>query len=307
MKVSTTYFFERSVGQMAGAQGRVSELQAKVSSGKQVVRPSDAPTEAAQIARLKGLVARQEAYLTGVDRVSDRLALEESALSAATDALIRMRELAMQAASDTQTPDTRRAIALEMRAMRDELGTLANTRTLDGSFIFSGSKSQSAPFAYNQSGEMVYQGNQAQRQVLLGDGQTLSVGQSGADVFVSPTRVGSDGEKFNVSFFQSIDDLIAGVSSSSHAAMSLGLTELDIIQTGISLATAKVGAETAELERYRERVEETKIRMQALLSSAEDLDYAEAIAQMNKEMLSLEAAQGSFARIAQLSLFNYLN
>ena len=42
------------------------------------------------------------------------------------------------------------------------------------------------------------------------------------------------------------------------------------------------------------------------LSDVQDLDYAKAIAMMNKQMLSLEAAQSSFAKVSQLSLFQYL-
>jgi flagellin-like hook-associated protein FlgL len=38
----------------------------------------------------------------------------------------------------------------------------------------------------------------------------------------------------------------------------------------------------------------------------QDLDYAKAIADMNKQMLSLEAAQSSFSKISQMSLFQYL-
>jgi len=47
--------------------------------------------------------------------------------------------------------------------------------------------------------------------------------------------------------------------------------------------------------------------LKSTLSNVEDLDYAEAITQMNKEMLALEAAQSSFAKISQLNLFNYIN
>ena len=41
-------------------------------------------------------------------------------------------------------------------------------------------------------------------------------------------------------------------------------------------------------------------------SNVEDLDYAAAITKMNQQMLSLEAAQSSFAKMSQLNLFNYL-
>jgi flagellar hook-associated protein 3 FlgL len=38
----------------------------------------------------------------------------------------------------------------------------------------------------------------------------------------------------------------------------------------------------------------------------QDVDYAEAVTRMQKEMMSLQAAQSSFAQLAKLSLFNYI-
>jgi flagellar hook-associated protein 3 FlgL len=38
----------------------------------------------------------------------------------------------------------------------------------------------------------------------------------------------------------------------------------------------------------------------------EDLDMAAAITLMQKQLLSLEAAQASFAKVSQLSLFKYI-
>jgi flagellar hook-associated protein 3 FlgL len=52
--------------------------------------------------------------------------------------------------------------------------------------------------------------------------------------------------------------------------------------------------------------EETLLRLKSTLSDAQDVDYSEAITRMNKDMLALEAAQSSFAKISQLNLFDYL-
>ena len=51
---------------------------------------------------------------------------------------------------------------------------------------------------------------------------------------------------------------------------------------------------------------DTRQRLQTMLSTEEDLDYAEAITRFNQEMTRLEATQTSFAKVAQLSLFEYL-
>jgi flagellin-like hook-associated protein FlgL len=42
------------------------------------------------------------------------------------------------------------------------------------------------------------------------------------------------------------------------------------------------------------------------LSDEEDVDFTETMIQMNKDMLSLQAGQTAFAKIAELSLFNYI-
>jgi flagellar hook-associated protein 3 FlgL len=52
--------------------------------------------------------------------------------------------------------------------------------------------------------------------------------------------------------------------------------------------------------------EDLKLQIQAALTGEEDLDYATAITKLQAKMLSLEAAQSSFAKISQLSLFDYL-
>jgi len=48
------------------------------------------------------------------------------------------------------------------------------------------------------------------------------------------------------------------------------------------------------------------LSLKSTLSSIQDLDYADAIGQMNKQMLALEAAQSSFGKISKLNLFNYI-
>ena len=52
--------------------------------------------------------------------------------------------------------------------------------------------------------------------------------------------------------------------------------------------------------------EQNTLRLKGTLSQMEDVDYSQAISKMNKDMLSLEAAQSSFAKISQLNLFSFL-
>jgi flagellar hook-associated protein 3 FlgL len=53
-------------------------------------------------------------------------------------------------------------------------------------------------------------------------------------------------------------------------------------------------------------VDEQLLRLKGLESDLQDVDYAEAVTRMQKEMMSLQASQSSFAQISRLSLFNYI-
>ena len=52
--------------------------------------------------------------------------------------------------------------------------------------------------------------------------------------------------------------------------------------------------------------ESLDIDLASSLSDLRDLDYAEALAKMNQQLVGLQAAQLSYSKISSLSLFNYL-
>ena len=74
----------------------------------------------------------------------------------------------------------------------------------------------------------------------------------------------------------------------------------------MAVALADLGSRMNTVDGQRDILADTKLRYQDLLSNAEDLDYATAVTRLSSQILSLEAAQASFAKISQLNLFNYL-
>jgi flagellar hook-associated protein 3 FlgL len=109
-----------------------------------------------------------------------------------------------------------------------------------------------------------------------------------------------------VGFFQAFDDLIAGVRESKLTEVQRGNGDVDQMLEGLTLAQADIGTDQAILEQQTASTEDTLTTLRLTLSDVQDLDYAKAIALMNKQMLSLEAAQSSFVKVSQLSLFQYL-
>lgn len=304
--ISTQLLFNRGAQEMSDSQSKLAQLQAQLAQGKQLVNPSDAPDKAAALQRLNSILSTQNSYQASVDNVKSRLGSEETALNSANNLIVSLKELAVQASNGTLGPQDRQAIATEMQAQRDELLSLANTQDSNGNYLFSGSRVSQPAFAMGPNGYPVYQGDQTRMQVKIGDQLSIPLNQTGTDAFVSLTRTDGSGNSQGVGFFQSLDELIQGVKNSDQSAMQRGLTEVDAMQQGMSLAQAKVGSDQSTLDHQTSVIDATTLNLQTTISNVQDLDYASAVTNMNQQMLSLQAAQTSFAKISQLNLFDYL-
>ncbi len=307
MKVSTSFLFDRATERMATIQNRLSTTQAQLAVSKQILSPSDAPDKAAAIQRLRGEIERQESHSGTLQVALQRYTAEETALSSSNDILIRLKELSLQAVNDTVGQDDRQAIAVEMKALRDQLLSLGNSRDDSGNYLFSGTRVGTPAFAQDTSGVVVYQGDQTQTRIPAGVERTVAYTRAGTDVYARVVRTDDDGERRSVGFFDSLDQLIGAVRNSDTDAMQTGIDEIDQMQFGMSLAIAKTGSDQQVVQSQMDVLDETALRLKSTLSEIEDLDYTEAVTRMNKEMLALESAMASFSKISGLSLFNYIN
>ena len=306
MQISTAFIFDRATTQMSNAMNALSKSQAQIATGKQILNPSDAPDQAAMMARIKATIARQDNYSKALDTVQARLDLESTTLSSASDVLVRIKELAIQATNGTQGTVSRTAIATEMQGLRNQLLSLANARDTTGNYIFAGSKVSTPAFQADTMGAVSYQGDQTRMNIAVGDQRQLPLNRPGTNAFVRVVRTDTDGVSSGTGFFQAVDDLISAVKDNDKSVMQRGLTEMSALHTGVVLAQADSGTSMKVVEQQGIMLDDTKITLKTALSKVEDLDMATAITQMQKQMVSLEAAQASFAKISQLSLFKYI-
>jgi flagellar hook-associated protein 3 FlgL len=69
---------------------------------------------------------------------------------------------------------------------------------------------------------------------------------------------------------------------------------------------ASLGTYMREVDSAVETAGDTSMQLSTSLSELQDLDYAEAISKLSFQQVSLDAAQKSFVRIQELSLFSML-
>ncbi len=307
MKISTSLYFDRSTQQLGNVQAKLTKVQEQLSTGLQIVKPSDAPDKASLVTRLESELARQSGYQDTLKSVNVRLTAEETALKNTSDVMYRIKELAVQAASDTLGAQDRQSIALELGTLRDQILSMSNSQDSNGNYLFSGSRAGEPAFSQNSDGRVVYQGDHSRMKVNVGDNRRMNLNLPGSDVFTRVVRDDGKGNKVGVDFFQALDDLTAAVKGADRTKIQRGIAEVDTLQGGISEGLGQIGADLSVVDMQTNVLDQVVLRLQTTRSDIEDLDYTEAITRMNKDQLSLEAAQSSFAKISQLSLFKFLN
>jgi|TARA_B110000967_G_scaffold89133_1_gene91706 flagellar hook-associated protein 3 FlgL len=306
MKISTTQIFERSIDQMSSQRTKVAEIQAQLAAGKQLVQPSDDAEKTGIIQRLSSAFNRQEVYESTLDSVTSRLEVEESAVMSAENIMQRVRELAVQGTNGTLGEGDRKILAHEVSSLRDELLSLANSQDASGNYVFSGSMAKTSAFVESADGTVNYRGDDNQVQVAISEQRSMFMNRPGDEIFTSIVRSNPGAGSERISFFNVMDDFADALENNNSTGVQRSLNEISGLTEGMATSIADVGTRMNTAQNQKDILSETKLRYQALLSNAEDLDYAKAVTELSAEMLSMEAAQASFAKISQLSLFDYI-
>ncbi|MEO8466668.1 MAG: flagellar hook-associated protein FlgL [Gammaproteobacteria bacterium] len=115
--------------------------------------------------------------------------------------------------------------------------------------------------------------------------------------------------------FGMLDDMIAALESSSsggakgaqlHSNIGQRINDLDSALSHIIDSRGEIGARSRALDQQDSLNADFALHLNTTLSSVRDLDYADALTRLQQELFGLNAAQQTFARTQDLSLFRYL-
>ena len=293
MRVSTNQFYRVNAEQMQSTQSKVAETQAKLGSGKQMLHPSEDPGKANLISGLISAKERQGVYSKNVDAGETRLTAESAVLDSMTSIMQRITQLTVQSSSDTLGASDRDVIATEIKALRDELLNLSNTQDLSGSYIFSGNKTGSPAFVEDANGVVSYNGDYGRMEINVSDVRSIAINTLGPELF-------SEAD------FAALDNLVADLRSNNGSGVRTRLDNVNSINDRLINSYGAMAGRLAAMESQRNVIDETTLRIDELLIRENDLDYAEAVTDLSKESVALQALQASFSKIAQLSLFNFI-
>lgn len=292
-RVTQSMLSRTLLADLADVQGRLARSRAKLSSGKELTRPSDDPFQVARALQYRSELAATRQYQRSIAEADSWQTVTDTALGSMGDALLRARELVVQAANGTLTADARRQIGAEIASLTDRVKGDANARYA-GRYVFSGTATLTAPYSTSDD---VYHGDAATIQREIGPGVQLGVNVVGSAV-VGDASSG---------VIKALRDIEAHLTANDQAALSADLTALDTAHETVITARTDVGARANRLEAATRRLQELEEATTSLLSETEDADMARTLVDVSTQQAVYESALRAGASIVQSSLLDFLD
>ncbi len=105
---------------------------------------------------------------------------------------------------------------------------------------------------------------------------------------------------------QLIGVLRSGTSEQLTAMVDITLVDINALQEKLSVAQVEGGAKMNTLERQESNNLDMGLSLKKSLSAIRDTDFVTAVSQLQQEMTIYEAAQATFAKIQQSTLFDHI-
>ena len=188
---------------------------------------------------------------------------------------------------------------MEVRNLQDQVLSLANSRDTNGQYIFAGYKVDSKPFVADEDGDILHAGDRGVHALQISDNQRISTSLDGADVFL---RV--PGDETVETVFSTLDTMIASLERGE-----MEDADIDRVNKALehfSLQQTKLGSQMNRAELQRGVNEKRLLLMNEEISNLEDADIAKLVTDLQAKLVSRNAAQQTFIKIAQDNLFNYI-
>lgn len=232
---------------MAQTQRKLGTAMEQLSTGNRVGEPSTGAADFAISEHLRGQIRGQKAARTNAENATSFMQVAEGGLSEQTNILIRMRELAVQSASDTFSDTERGMLDLEFQQLSQEFDRVARTTKFGSTELLSGS-----------SNDFEFQ---------------IGTGSSSADIVKFSSDANTTAGNLDVDG-QSVAD-------KSDARDSISV--LDEALTTVAATRANFGAVMSRLDHVTNNSDIMTENLEAARSRIADTDIAEASSEMFKQ------------------------
>jgi flagellar hook-associated protein 3 FlgL len=290
MRVTPSIAYRNFLEGVENLNTRLEEGSLQIATGKKLAHLDDSPAGSAELVDLRAEISGIDQFRSNADTVSFFLTMADSALNSAYNVVASIFAKGSAAASGVATQDLRQGAAEEIRSLRDQILSAANTEAR-GRYIFSGSKVLSQAFSI--AGDTVtYHGDGDASVVQVGNGLTITQNVPGSEIFND--------------VFAGIEALVQALDGNDQAAAQAALAQFSGMLQGISRARAQVGSNLGRLEYQQTELDTTETNLRTRKGKVEDANMAEVVTELTTVQTALEATLKARSMIGQNNLFDFL-
>ena len=290
-----------TLANMQMSLGKMADLQARMSSGKVITKPSDDPAGTAKAMHLRSEKRAAEQFARNADDGRAWLSSVDTALASSVTALRAARDLTVQGSNSGALNTTaRNAIASDIEGVRDAILQQANTTYL-GRSIFAGTSDAGVAFQVTPPAGP----GAAPTYTWTGTPDASVERRLSRDATV---RVDTDGSQVYGAGAGSVFALLDSIATDLRAGTDVGsrLTELDAhLQTMLG-GLASAGTRYNQVTSAKQTISSGVIDLRTELSSIEDIDLAQVIVDLQMQEVAYKGALGATQRVLQPSLMDFL-
>lgn len=302
MRITQRMMTERAIEYMDENLKRLYQLQEKVASGKEFLRPSDNPSGVTSALNLRSVLKMNTAYLDSAATTESWMSATDFALIQTTQLATRAINLTRQGLSDTLGEEQRNSLAAEMDMVLQQVLSVANT-SHQGNYIFGGFQTVNPPFNLvdsNSDGTLdtvVRNGDTGTINRLIGPNLTVVQNISGYDLF----------NDLMVAIMNARDSLRNNGDPNQFNDLQNAIAALETQTNNVNEALTTNGARQREVRLTKDRLEKSHIELKSLLSQKEDVNMTEAISYLQHQQTVYQTVLEVGKRaISALSLFDLL-
>jgi flagellin len=285
--------------QLSSATNAQSKSMEKLASGMRINRAGDDAAGLAISEKMRGQIrGLDQASRNSQDAIS-LIQTAEGALNETTDILQRMRELATQASTDTNTKNDRGEIQKEMDSLTSEINRIGNTTEFNTQKLLNGSKDSANPDG--TSAGVAGVGLQFQIGANENQSLTLEIGDMRANALGLTGTAGDPGftAANGVSDGTNSTAEEAGLDVSNAANASKAITSIQKAIDTVSAERSKLGANQNRLEHTINNLGTSSENLTAAESRVRDTDMAKTMMEQTKNSILAQASQAMLAQANQ--------
>ncbi len=305
MRISDAGFSRMMINSMSQSYNDYAKLNQQNITGKRINQISEDPVASIQMTQLDNSKSSVNQYKTNVGRLKGKLKIQEDRLTSIDNQLLSLRDKLIESKnhnnSGTPLAILGREIGMLIEGITDDL----NAKDVDGKYLFSGTRNSTKPVEYDTASQTYsYNGNNDSIDTVVGNGITM---QGNVDLSAA-FSTGSNKLEILTELRQlankMVDSTIAPASYNQDISTMIGAAQT--VTSNMGSTVTELGARQNRLGHLEDINEDLEIVNSQLEDDLIGIDVVAVKMELENSLLSIKTSFSTYAKISQLSLFNYI-